>query len=554
MKEPVLADETNIEGYLLNRGGAKHCVGTAVAHAELRNHDSHEASCENSLSAVPHQSYADVVERCRVLLRSLPTLDTAVQFQRVWSIPEALEQYESLSRQNEMLAEAGGNRLKVRRMQRKFAQLHAEETLELLRSAGAGRAASTAVVELSRRAATDLRDAVKLLELEEVLLKEKLLQSAKEAQKSRDALAELKAATEDSTVRAVPANPGDAPPARTADAEYFYCTNCKVGGHGARFSEYLLRRPNWRIYPAQVWFKDDKGSREYYCPLGRHLVDFTDETRFSRVSMYIKGHIWMEDKTKLYEVVPDMMPDTYVIDDLKWRNGRAPPPDDKVNGLPWFVKEADRNWGTSVHVCRRPSECIGLAKPGALYAVQQHIAEPLCMDDGRKCHIKFYILLIGREDGFSWDLYTYRDGYLSISPNRWSPDDLSKETQVTIIRSERINSWKHWSSVYPKCKTAVAEVLRRLITEGKLQGQPGRTQFEIMSADYIVDERGGVWLFEFNTSPVLKDPKDSPDVHDGDLILGALSIVLPWEGGDPGKWDHALHCESPAPKTLGTDV
>jgi len=287
--------------------------------------------------------------------------------------------------------------------------------------------------------------------------------------------------------------------------------------------------------------------------LGRHLVDFTDETKFSRISMYIRGHMWMEDKTKLYEVVPDMMPDTYVIDDLKWRNDRVPPRDEDVNGLPWFVKEADRNWGTSVHVCKRPSECMALAKPGAVYAVQQHIADPLCMDDGRKCHIKFYILLIGHADGFSWDLYTYRDGYLSISPNPWSPDDLSKETQVTIIRSERINSWKPWPSVYPRCKTAVAEVIRRLIADGKLQGCPGREQFEIMSADYIVDQRGEVWLFEFNTSPVLKDPKDSPDVHDGNLILGALSIVLPWEGGDPGLWDHALYSESPPPKSSTAD-
>merc|ERR1719240_321141 len=96
---------------------------------------------------------------------------------------------------------------------------------------------------------------------------------------------------------------------------FFYCTNCKVGGHGQRFAEYLLKRPNWRVYPSQVWFKDEAGTREYLCPLGRHVVDFTDETKFSRVAMYIKGHIWMEDKTKLFDVVPEFMPDTWVIED-----------------------------------------------------------------------------------------------------------------------------------------------------------------------------------------------------------------------------------------------
>jgi len=91
----------------------------------------------------------------------------------------------------------------------------------------------------------------------------------------------------------------------------------------------------------------------------------------------------------------------------------------------------------------------------------------------------------------------------------------------------------------------VSEVVRKLIDGGKILGTPGRLQFEIMSADYIVDQRQDVWLFEFNTSPVLRDPHDSPDVHDGDLILGALSIIWPWEGGSCGRWDHAMRCTAP---------
>merc|ERR1712224_768349 len=129
----------------------------------------------------------------------------------------------------------------------------------------------------------------------------------------------------------------------------------------------------------------------------------------------------------------------------EWKDGRAPPPDEEGPALPWFVKEADRNWGTSVHVCGRPSECLGLAKADAVYVVQQHVANPLLTDDGHKVHIKFYVLLLGLEDGRRWNLYTYQDGYLSISPNPWSPLDLSKETQVTIIRSERIRDWRHWA-------------------------------------------------------------------------------------------------------------
>merc|ERR1719464_1156113 len=200
--------------------------------------------------------------------------------------------------------------------------------------------------------------------------------------------------------------------------------------------------------------------------------------------MYLKGRAWLEEKTKVLELAPGLIPETFIIEMGQWR-GAQPPPDDQVAALPWFVKEADRNWGTSVHVCARPSDCLGLAKPDATYVVQQHIKDPLLMDDGRKCHIKFYVFLLCHEDGVRWHLYTFQGGYLSISPNRWSPEDLSKETQVTIIRSERINSWKAWASAYPKCKAAVAKVIDQAVAQGK------------------------------------------------------LSVVDPWEGGHPGLWDFA---------------
>ena len=106
-------------------------------------------------------------------------------------------------------------------------------------------------------------------------------------------------------------------------------------------------------------------------------MDFADESHFSRIAMppaefsyclrhgrYLKGRAWLEEKTKVLELAPGKMPDTYIIENGQWR-GSPPPPDEEVSDLPWFVKEADRNWGTSVHVCGKPSACLSLAKsPG----------------------------------------------------------------------------------------------------------------------------------------------------------------------------------------------
>uniref|UniRef100_A0A7S3MGY2 Uncharacterized protein n=1 Tax=Spumella elongata TaxID=89044 RepID=A0A7S3MGY2_9STRA len=167
------------------------------------------------------------------------------------------------------------------------------------------------------------------------------------------------------------------------------------------------------------------------------------------------------------------------------------------------------------------------------------------MDDGRKVHIKFYVLLVGMEDAVRWHLYTFKDGYLSISPNPWTPEDLSKETQVTIIRSERITGWAPWPEVYPKCRAGVASVIKKAVDDGKLEGRIGKRQFEIFSADFLVDTHGAVWFFEFNMSPVLKDAADAPKVNDSDMIRGALNVVSPWEGGGPGLWDFVQEFSSP---------
>jgi len=284
-----------------------------------------------------------------------------------------------------------------------------------------------------------------------------------------------------------------------------------------------------------------------YCPLASRSVDFTDETYFSRISMHLKGRIWLEDKRKLHEFVPDLMPPTYIIVDGKWV-GEAPPPEPPdALPMPWFVKQTDRNWGTSVVCCSRPEECMSLTKPDAAYVVQKHIPNPLLYYNGEKCHIKFYNLIVGMPDGVTWKLYTHKSGYLSISPKRWDPTDLSKEGQVTIIRTKRINDWRHWERVYPYCREGVRTVVQRAAEQGKLEGRNKKIQFEIISADFIVSEDFRCYLLEFNSGPVLKDPDDSPDVNDAGMVSGALHIIEPWEGGNEDEWDFVFECKGKPP-------
>mmetsp|Transcript_139210 Transcript_139210/g.444916 ORF Transcript_139210/g.444916 Transcript_139210/m.444916 type:complete len:569 (-) Transcript_139210:32-1738(-) len=349
---------------------------------------------------------------------------------------------------------------------------------------------------------------------------------------------------EELRAKALPAPPSFRPAARgqgEADLHnVLFCTDCKRGGHGQLYCKYLLERPNWRTFPDEPWFQDQYW-KEYYCPEGRRVVDFADEPQFSRIAMYLSGRVYLEDKTKLIDIACGHMPETFIIEKGAWI-GKAPPPDDVVPKAPWFVKQADRNWGTSIRCCLHPSECLGLVDPANRYVVQQHVLDPFLTDDGRKCHVKFYLLLVGLEDGRRWNLYTYKDGYACISPHKWGSDDTSSDTQVTIIRSERLSTvkgWGAWPAGYTTCKEVAAQVVKQAVEQGKLEGRDGKKQFEIFSADFVLDTSGKAWLLEFNFDPVLRDDDRHASTDDSAMVRAALSIVLPWEQGSPGFWDFA---------------
>jgi hypothetical protein len=94
--------------------------------------------------------------------------------------------------------------------------------------------------------------------------------------------------------------------------------------------------------------------------------------------------------------------------------------------------------------------------------------------------------------------------------------------------------------------------------------RPAKKQFEVFSADFMLDTSGKLWIIEFNFSPVLYDPsfasedtlttdglkryhelylKEGKDaqVNDGDMIRDAVTIAF-YDSKDlpsTSKWDAA---------------
>ncbi|KAG7338628.1 tubulin-tyrosine ligase family protein [Nitzschia inconspicua] len=275
----------------------------------------------------------------------------------------------------------------------------------------------------------------------------------------------------------------------------------------------LMFHEGWAKYPLQPWYSDTFNGKSYTCPLGKRIIDFCDEPQFSEYCMYIKGREWLDEKDKLWELVPEIMPRTYVIDKGSIsgeinENGLS----ETANG-PFFLKECMKNGGKAVQVYGTLTNALDMAKKSnSTFVVQEHLASPMLTALNQKCHIKSYFLLV--EDAGTWELRMYPEAFLSVSPNTWTTTDLSTETQITVKRTRRLyknqdcDLWPGWPSSYSTVRDLVVQTVERAVTKAKLgtRGQSTR-QFEIFSADVMVDTSGRGWLIECNFGCVLFDPK-----------------------------------------------
>lgn len=293
-----------------------------------------------------------------------------------------------------------------------------------------------------------------------------------------------------------------------------YLADCQRSGHMHLYASALLRKGGWRKYPTQLWYTDAALSgRKFLCPIGRPILDFCDEPAFSKISMFIKGREWLDEKEKIVSLAGESMPKTYVIRHGKWAD-EAPLPEESTL---FFLKEAEKNGGRAVQVYHSPAECLANATDTiTTYVVQGHVAAPMLTNDGHKCHVKVYCLLRCSADDdtgdVSWTLYTCKDCYLSVASKVWSATDISHEAQITTLRNKKLkpghaaDNFKAWPSVYGKCQTLISDIVRRAIDQGRLRGREGKAQYEIFSADFIVDGLEKLWCIEFNFTPVLYDP------------------------------------------------
>ena len=366
---------------------------------------------------------------------------------------------------------------------------------------------------------------------------------------------------------------------------------------------YLIQQQKYGYveWPIQPWYQE--GVKRFYCPLGKINVELCDEPQFSVTTrFFLLGRQFLDEKDLLYDIVPELMPPTFhTIEDAKTyavdaatiatsssssnnaEEGQDHQDDHKK--LLWFLKKVNQNGGRAVTVLHElPST---LEKDEQL---QVHIPRPLLWSEKKlKCHVKTYyylstvgycqqpeVALAARPDDdtaamkVEWNLYIHDLYYLAIASKPWNINDLSDECQITTMRLQRLykdHPWRERWNLTELCTKHLVTTMTRAIQQDKLKVPPTTTaaassttkansqndeqvttlQFEINSADWMLDEDGRIYLIECNGIPVLYDPKQSqplctkglqlydslykqdPDnavVNDHDLIKDAVDLTM----------------------------
>lgn len=231
------------------------------------------------------------------------------------------------------------------------------------------------------------------------------------------------------------------------------------------------------------------------------------------------GRQCLDEKDLLFGLVPELMPPTFdTVEDAQLYAEQHQQKHD-ASCMLWFLKKVNQNGGRAVEVLKElPTKSI-LEKDEQL---QAHIPRPLLWNGGRKCHVKTYYYLSACSNtnatGVEWQLYLHDLYYLATADKPWSMEDASDECQITTMRTNRLyadHPWRVQWDLTERCERHLRTVVTRAIEQGKLQVPSSSTstatissptlQFEINSADWMLDQSGRIYLIECNGIPVLYD-------------------------------------------------
>jgi len=216
---------------------------------------------------------------------------------------------------------------------------------------------------------------------------------------------------------------------------------------------------------------------------------------------------------------PEVMPHTYFIDELNYRNVVDHLKDGELHSL-WILKPSMLNNGTGIRLFAS-REGIGQHfqsshRYDGPHVLQKYIANPHLLN-GHKYTFRMFVVIT------NWaGAYLFRHGYFNVGREPYQSSNIqhlqSHLTNEHLTPNQQTpNVWQiptarcpNFALIYKKMQQIVTQTLSALCQEAPhlANSSPPIQAFSIFGYDFILDDTLRLWLLEVNHGPCF--PKTEP--------------------------------------------
>jgi len=299
------------------------------------------------------------------------------------------------------------------------------------------------------------------------------------------------------------------------DSEIKFICNCKFDDTEPIFlaefnrapvkilMKYLCTKKNWFWFPAEP-LREGMGQS-----FKSTVVHLSDDPNFSFSVPIIYPRYLLEDKLKICEIAPSLVPQPCFICRGKWT---PEPSDDGVSpDRVWFLKDSIHNHGEGVFVFHTLEQALAAAKPHVRYVLQPHIADPL-LYEGRKFNLRVYLAIVWHKNELSsthpsgFSFYIYKNGWLCVSDRAWKTCNVSSSVQVSHGRSHPWQKWEKYDESFTKVQDALRVLCENLGSYLRTPPQKHAINcWEVFGVDFLFDKDLKPFLLECNSGPACQD-------------------------------------------------
>ncbi|MFI4919283.1 MAG: tubulin-tyrosine ligase [Legionellales bacterium] len=232
------------------------------------------------------------------------------------------------------------------------------------------------------------------------------------------------------------------------------------------------------------------------------------------------------------EYCPQVMPETYLIDDQNWpvvlhaladkyymNNNQLL---DQIEGVVWILKPSKLNNGQHIKIFQKLSDIerhySSAQRMGGEHVLQRYLSQPHLLRK-HKYSIRMFVLITNYSGA-----YLYPHGYINVALAPYQPENFTqlhvhltnehlKEDELNTVQipTQRMDVF---ASFYPQIQTILSRTIHALKEKHPRAFLATKNQtLAIFGFDFMVDTDMRLWLLEANHGPCFPSNDEHPLQH-----------------------------------------